>query len=750
MATLAEKFDKIKSPRLQNQHHVSVSATPQRPHRIFKVAQKSGKNLHIILHQTAVVLSAVEDTLRDQNADFSGTAYFAALLALLSQALSTTHGIVSKDLATSVVYLLDITAEYVPAPLLRSKFSQILTSLVPALTLPDVEAPLLRPSIGCLETLLVAQDANSWALPHTQIGPRRATAGLLSLAVDHRPKVRKRAQEALIKVLKTPPPSPSLDHPAADMCAETALQTLSSSVAAAGKLKKSRHGPPHRQENHHEPAIIHSLQLVKTIASASGGWPSKKIESLCELLMNVSRSSNEYITMEAFEVFEVIFEGMADEFSSSKLPRLLEAIQELRPAQNDSQLLPPWIAVLSRGYDVAAQINPEETFEKLPELFDLIASFLASPSRNIRISASECLVSFLANCVPDSVILEPSVYDEKTLEKLAKFASELLSVKYQAAWVEVFNVCAAMFEAFKWRSSPFLSNIVKIVGELRGNQSFHGKKEADQVLGRAVFAMGPAEVLQILPLNIIEQKAGQPGRVWLLPIMRDNVSNTNLSHFRSEMVPLSEALYQRVLEYGQSEKTVEVKIFETIIQQTWSMLPGYCELPLDLDQAFDQSFAELLSNVLYKQAELRVDLCHALQNLVESNQAIVEVETEGDDLILQRRISKEAAKGNLLHLGGFASNLLAVLFNVYSQTLPHYRGFILQCINAYLSITPEKVRVNSRPVCCLFTDRNRNLRKHLLESPPCWKPSFPLKKKQRSRATYRKAQITRCHPLHIR
>lgn len=35
--------------------------------------------------------------------------------------------------------------------------------------------------------------------------------------------------------------------------------------------------------------------------------------------------------------------------------------------------------------------------------------------------------------------------------------------------------------------------------------------------------------------------------------------------------------------------------------------------------------------------------------------------------------------------------MLAVLFNVYSETLPQNRGFILRCINAYLSITPEQV-----------------------------------------------------------
>ena len=688
MATLAEKLEKIKSPKLQNQHHVSIAASIVPGRSLIKSMQ------------TAVVLSAVEDTLRDQKADFSPTAYFAALLALLSQSLSAEQGIVNKDLATSVVYLLDLTTVYVPHPILRSKFSQILTGLAPALSLPEVEAPLLRPSIGCLESLLIAQDSPAWNLPHTQIGPRRAMAGLLSLSVDHRPKVRKRAQEALVKVLKTPPPSPSLDHPSADMCAESAMKTLGDSIAAVAKQKKGRHDS-HREN--HEPLIIHSLQLVKTIATASGGWPSKKIEPLCELLMNASRSSNEYITMWAFEVFEVIFEGMADEFSSSKLPRLLDAISELKPAQNDSQLLPPWIAVLSRGYDVSAQISPEDTFEKLPDLFHLIAGFLASPSHNIRVSASECLISFLHNCIPNSVIIEPSVYDEKTLEKLARAAADLLSVKYQAAWMEVFNVSSAMFDCYKWRSSPFLVDLVTTIGELRTNEAFHGKKEADRVLGSAIEAMGPAAVLELLPLNIIEQKNGQPGRVWMLPILRDSVTNTELGHFRSELVPLSEALYQKMVDFGAAEKHVEQKIFETLVQQTWGVLPGYCELPLDLVEVFDQSFAELLSNVLYKQTELRVEVCRALQNLVESNQAILSIESDEDDLILQRRITKAAAKKNIAHLAGFASNLLAVLFNVYSQTLPHHRGYILQCINAYLSIAPEKVNrfLFTTPSLCL-------------------------------------------------
>ena len=637
-----------------------------------------------------MVLSAVEDTLKDQNYERSPTAYFAALLALLSQAISTSSGIVNKELATSVVYLLDLVTPHVPAPLLRSKFSQILTNLAPALTHHDVEAPLLRSSIGCLESLLVVQDSTAWALAQAQIGPRRAVAGLLVLAVDHRPKVRKRAQDAVTRVLKNPPPSPSLDHPAADMCAETALRSLTEIITASLKAKKKHKG--HQQEEQHQPGLMHALQLIKTIAQASGGWPSKKLEALCEVLMNISKSSNEYLTMTAFEIFEIVFAGMADDFSSTKLPRLMEVIAELRPSPNDTQLLPPWIAVISRGYDVSAQIDAEGTFQKLPEIFGLISGFLTSSSFNIRTSASECLVSFAVNCIPASGILQPSIYDEKTLEKLRDLAMNLLSIKYQSAWMEVFNVLSAMFEALKWTSTPLLNDIVKIVGELRGSETFSGKKEADAVLGKALEYMGPEAVLEVLPLNLAEPMAGQPGRAWLLPIMRDHVNNTKLAHFRSEFIPLSETMFQRVIDHGSSEKTMEIKIFETLVQQIWALLPGYCKYPLDLVDAFGNDFAELLSNLLYRQTQLRPEICRALQRLVESNQEIVQMDLPDNDRFLLLRITRADAKKNLDHLSSFAGNLLAVLFNVYTQTLPQSRGYILQCINAYLSITPEKVR----------------------------------------------------------
>lgn len=257
--------------------------------------------------------------------------------------------------------------------------------------------------------------------------------------------------------------------------------------------------------------------------------------------------------------------------------------------------------------------------------------------------------------------------------------------------MEVFEIITTLFDKLRWKSCTVMDDIVRIVGDLRSNDGFQGKKEADILLGHAVAAMGPIAVLEILPLNMVRQKIGQSGRAWLLPILRDHTANTSLTHFLSEMLPICVAMSERISAYGSAEKTNEINALEMIIRQVWSILPGYCTAPLDLREAFDRPFAELLSNKLYEQSDLRPDICRALQLLVESNQAVLSTELNQDgqeDLLLQHRITKTDARKNITVLASFAPNLLLVLFNTYSKTLPQYRGYILDSINAYLSITP--------------------------------------------------------------
>jgi len=674
MSSLEEKLEKIRAPKQKNQQQVRTNHSTQ-------AYQYNRFNCQYFA-QVAVVLNAVEDILRDQNTEFAPTAYFAALLSLLQQSISP-DTILNNDLASSTVYLLDVFTPHTPAPLLRAKFVPILTYLAPTLTHQEAEAPLLRSSIGVLESLLIAQDGPSWAIPQKEIGPRRAVAGLLSLGLDDRPKVRKRAQEALTKVLKNAPPSPSLEHPASDMCAGSTLTSVQELLKVSEAQKK--------KGGEHDPRLIHSMQLVRAVAAA-GTWPSKRTDGLCDTLLKIAKGGNEFMTMAALGVFEEVFGGLVEEVGGGKLETVLEAIQELRPSHNDSQLLPPWLAVMARGYEVYSHVSPDIAFTKLPALLEPVSIFLQSSAENIRTSAAQCLISLIDSLIPDSALLDVTRSTETLFQNVTQIITDLLTVRYQGAWMEVFEVLCSLFNKLRWRSNPVLNEAVKIVGDLRSNDGFQGKKQADEVLARAIHAMGPDVVLSILPLGLAKPIPGQPGRAWMLPVLRDSVFNTKLGHFRQEMVPLSEAFFQKVVDFGEGkEKTVEIKIFETLVGQIWDLLPSYCNLPTDLTEAFAQTFAELLANVLYQKVDLRNNICKALQNLVDSNKSILETESDedGEDLVAQHQISKEQAQKNLDHLATFSGNMLAVLFNVYSSTHPQFRGFILKCLNSFLSITPH-------------------------------------------------------------
>ena len=529
--------------------------------------------------QTNNILKVVEETIRDQGAQFTPTAYFAALLCLLEKCSKSSQNARNQETAAAVVYLLDLIAPHVPSPLLCSKFALVASILAPTLESGTEDAPFIRSSIGCFVSLLIVQDVQAWAIPPNQTGPRQITAALLALGTDPRPKVRKRAQEALFTVLRNRPLSPSLDHPAADMCAEAALREFESQVKQSSHPRGVQIDQFSKSQN---TLLIHCMQLVKTIAGATGGWPSRSLEILCEMLFATAKSDNQHLAMTTFEAFESVFRGIAKDSTFAKLPRIQEAIFDLQPSRHDSRMVPSWIAVVSRGYDVSAQLDLSSTFQSLPKAFDTIVSFLESHSRNIRISASECLISFLVNCIPEAAILEPSVNDQETIEKLAKIGTSMLDVKFQAAWPEILDVLGTMFDAFKWQSNPLFLEVVTLLGDLRESDILKDKSQADKALSKAIRSVGPEAVLRMLPLNLDAPASGRKGRAWLLPLIRDSVCCTKLSHFKRELLPLSEKLFQKVLDTRGKEKTLDEKISETLISQIWQSLAGYFDRPLDV------------------------------------------------------------------------------------------------------------------------------------------------------------------------
>lgn len=648
----------------------------------------------------ALILSAVEENINDQNNSKSPVAYFVSFLSLLDQAIdSESDEILDSALAISSAYFLDLTLPFIPKTLLKSKFPEILTKLAPAITNSNAEAALIRSAIGALETLLIAQDLNSWNNTSLNINPRRGFGGLLEYSLDPRPKVRKRAQEAIHKILANSPPGPALEHVASGMAADFAIKSIVTLLSTK---------PNQKTNKEHSAQLIHALQLISSITSANT-WPAAKIENLCDLLLEISKTNDQYLVSAAFGGFEGLFNSMTNEIDNDKFVKVLNIIFDLKPSINDSHLAAPWIAVVSKGVTAYSKIEPLEAVKKIPQVLEILKAFFASEVSDIYISASQSIIAIISEGIPEKFLLlpngddiTPEIYEEvdDVITQISEIITELLSVKYTSATKEILEVIATCFTKLRMRTNPDFLKPLEIVGEWRTNEDFEHKAEAEAVIGNAITELGPEVVLNVLPLNLLD--ANKTGRAWLLPLLRDNVRFARLGYFIQHFMPLIEAFSEKV---GSLDKnSVHSKIFQTIIDQTWSLLPHFADLPNDLQKSFTDEFAQTLSQLLYSNVELRVNVCHALRLLVESNVAYANGALADDELLSQQFSIKEA-QSNVEYLATKSSNILAVLFNVFSQTVPESRGFVMETIDAYLSIsTPTDLEATFNKVSSLLKD----------------------------------------------
>ncbi|EMR08896.1 hypothetical protein PNEG_02679 [Pneumocystis murina B123] len=633
-------------------------------------SQNGSKNRHQKL--IANLLLAIEDTLRNENSQGNITAYFVSLLVLLEQTLPNTN---NSELVYSIFYLLDLVIPFISKPLIRSKYAQISSLLSSALRYSGISTSTLRFIISCIQNILIVQENSTWTSPNNNI--KSIFSCLLILGLDSRPKIRKRAREAISKILTHPPLSPLIIHPILEFSLRETFNILKKSIL---ELKEGVECKNKKKINYSK--AIYSFQLLKTIVDA-GGCPASKNEQLCCVLTEILETKNVYLIMIAFDIFLVIFKKCS--FTPEKLRGILELMLRKRPSEKDVILLPLWFFVLAAGLESYYQFEPYATFKLLPQLFMDIFPFLRSDSFEIRISCSEILVKLIASCIPNDI-----GQDNEIVVELTKITMQGFTLNYRVAWKEIFKILIAFFQHLPFYIDPYFMEAIKLIGDMRARDEFNEKIEADKVIGFAVKAIGPKAILEILPLNLDEESKKVPKREWMLAVLRSSIYNTELQHFISEFIPLSEKLYQKLLENNDSEGDKNFKIY---IEQIWSLFPSYCNFPLDLEIAFDQDFVQLLLAVFSNQADLRSIICQGLQILINKNKDLIDNDYFDQELKCKFPITKLDAERNLAHLQKFISDILSTLFNVYSQTQSQFREHILLCIKSWLSITnKEEIR----------------------------------------------------------
>jgi len=273
-------------------------------------------------------------------------------------------------------------------------------------------------------------------------------------------------------------------------------------------------------------------------------------------------------------------------------------------------------------------------------------------------------------------------------------------------------------------ATTLLTKCLVLLAKSREDSRFEWKKEADSVLDTLIKVLGPQIILSYLPLNLSPEDAAQSkhARAWLLPLLKPAITNTRLGHFRESFVPLSAEFFNKAEEARMAEppRAMEAKVWETLVGQTWSLLPGYCEYPVDLTQAFDTEFVSLLANVLYTQPQLRPSIFKSLQTLLSTTLALANSTSPPQIMKDQFGLTPQQGQESLAHLRSLAQTILSVAFNVYGKMNRGEGGYVLETIGSWIAILDTSELVSTY-------DKISSLLLQALEAPlhPKEDPTIP-------------------------
>lgn len=187
----------------------------------------------------AIDATLLAETKHAQVQDIPPQAYFVALLATLNQLVTLPNLANDKrELLDATLYLLGLLAPHLPANILKQRQST-LTTLAPLFTALQSSAPGIKSLLAISQALL--SPLSTTQLERDLPGARTVYAQVLGLCADPRPKVRRRAQEAVQALLRDPPP-PAGQHPYSSESANWILSRLEDAVKGAKRGGKAAIG----------------------------------------------------------------------------------------------------------------------------------------------------------------------------------------------------------------------------------------------------------------------------------------------------------------------------------------------------------------------------------------------------------------------------------------------------------------------------------------------------------------------------
>lgn len=679
-----------------------------------KVRQQSGNSLPHI-QRPALLLQAIESTLAESSTQPSPTAYFASLHATSAAVLKNQDNEDGQQLLAAVLYLLAIVVPYTPTNVLISQHEALLQNLAAALAASTAEQANLKSLLTIMAHLYSVYSGKMLQ----RLDCTSLFNSVLPLLADSRPKLRKKAHETVKVVFEVE------DHPYAprtaewiNLALEAGYKDARKNEEAGGRLigllafvsnvvtswpKEVRLRTFHLcvcMSNTFEPSL--TVQTMSIWRSRSLVLSLQHLPDLLTQLLTLPKINNPFLARSAFDVLESLFTRSAH--NNLPVPSTFASLLALRPANNAIHTLPSWLAALEHAFVALQMVDPAACQQAFPASFkDALDLCGSQHPPEIRARAEKTVKAFIRWCLPvdNSALMAAIATGKGNLSLVIEALDDALgNLKYTGAGIlHILNITTQLVQLLRVRPAGedqtaaelFLDPHLTKVGAFRANPSFEYRDAAEHVIATMARVTGPEHVLYILPLNLFgeEQQQGPSatGRAWLLPLLKGNITNTSLGHFTSTFLPLSESLFNKA---GESAG-VEKKIYEALIDQIWALLPGYCDLPVDTQSAYTDTFAQVLGSVMYSQPTLRSAVFRALVVLIESNEKLAKSTAPPASNKEAFRLDQDEAQANLVYLGKKGVNLLSGMFNVYLKN-SEGSGYMLDTVSAWMRVLDAKVR----------------------------------------------------------
>ncbi|KAF6160901.1 hypothetical protein GIB67_025436 [Kingdonia uniflora] len=642
-------------------------------------------------------IGAMYQTFQEQNLPIKPITYFAETISSLNRLSNSNE---QDPTIPSLLTLLSILLPTISPPLLRKKISFASKPLLRFISCNSSVLSLV-PALNCVSHLVNISNGLSWS----QISPLYQL--LLDFINDSRPKVRNVSHSCLEGVLQNYQKS-SVLIPMSQGIRKTFERFLL--LAGGSNSKDGAQG------------ILDTLDALKMclpLMSMHSVTPIlKNYKSLLELRQplvttRISDSLNQLCISSNSEVAPDV---LLDLFSSLMSPLSL--------TQMNGDTMTFNARLLDVGIRKVYSLNRQICVVKLPAVFSALGEMLAHEHEEAIFAAMGAFKSLIDACVDEGLIkqgIDQIVVNEDEgtrssgptiIEKICLTIESLLGYQYNAVWDMAFQVVSAMFDKLGTHSFYLLRGTLKSLADMQKltDEDMPYRKQLHGCIGSALGAMGPENLLSLVPLNLESEELFEAS-VWLFPILKQHTVGASLSFFTKSILSMVGAIKHKSRQLEQKGRIFSSRGTEALVYSLWSLLPAFCNYPVDTANSF-KGLQKALCSALRDDPDVRGVICSSLQILIKQNKNVLE---ENKDLpnneigISERRArayyTPQVAADNLNTLKSSAQDFFLVLTEIFLGSSSDSGGSLQSTIGEFASISDRSV-VNK-----LFTTTMKKLLK---------------------------------------